>query len=114
MPNDDRLTENSHDDAYRAVLKTLSELHDAWRVHRETVNRAIGLLADEVFRFEKRLDIDDKARIDRQAQIDAKLQKIDDGQAAIQRWQYIRVVIEIVAVIVIVAAFFAFRAGMQQ
>lgn len=97
-PNDD-----SHDTAYRSVLKTLGELHDAWRIHRESVNRAIGMLADEVFQFEKRLDKDDQARAERQAQIDAKLQKIDDGQDQIQRWQRRRVALEIIAIAVVVA-----------
>ena len=91
------------DEAYQAVLAELAKLGDAWRAHRETINRAVGMLADEVFGFEKRLDRDDQDRRERQKELDAKLQSIFDGQAQIQRWQRLRVTVEIIAIVVVVA-----------
>ncbi len=92
------------DEAYEAVLAELGKLHEAWRFHRESINRAVALLADEVFRFEKRLDTDDAARVTRQAEIDSKLDSIAHGLASIRQWRWIRIGIE-VAVILIVVAF---------
>jgi len=92
------------DDAYQAVLDELSKLAEAWRIHREVINRAIGYLNKEVIEFRERIDQDDKARVDRQAQIDAKLQSIEDGQAGIRKWQAVRLAVE-VALIVAVGAY---------
>jgi hypothetical protein len=113
----------SNDDGYAAeVIRTVSELTrrvegyqksaddaqtslvEAWRIHREVINRAIGYLNKEVIEFRERLDQDDKARIKRQEQIDVALQNIQDGQAGIRKWQWIRLGAEL-AVILIVAAY---------
>lgn len=93
----------AEDDIYKAVLAELSNLVDAWRIHREVINRAISLLNQEVIGFQKRLDSDDKDRAIRQEHVDAQLQRIQDGQANIRRWQIIRIVIEVVAIVIVVA-----------
>lgn len=93
----------SGDDAYQAVLAELSKLAEAWRIHREVVNRAINLLNHEVLAVVARFDTDDKARRERQAQIDTTLKVITDGQDQIRRWQWLRLAIELVAIAVIAA-----------
>lgn len=91
------------EDAYDAVLAELGKLAEAWRIHREVVNRAIGYLNQEVIGFRDRLDKDDVARTQRQSEVDAALQRIDQGQARIQRWQLIRLIVEVVAIIAVAA-----------
>lgn len=91
------------EEAYQAVLAKLQELTDAWRIHREVVNRAISYLNEEVVTFQARLDADDKARVSRQTEIDAKLDAITQGQASIRRWQFVRIGVEIAAVLVVIA-----------
>lgn len=93
----------SGDDAYQAVLAELSKLAEAWRIHREVVNRAINLLNHEVLAVVARFDTDDKARRERQAQIDTTLKVITDGQDQIRRWQWLRLAIELVAIAVVAA-----------
>ncbi len=94
------------DDAYTAVLKALSEMSEAWRMHRDTVNRAINLLNHEVLDLAKRFDIDDQARAKRQRQIDAKMEAIIIGQEQIKRWQAVRLGIEIAAILIVIAFFY--------
>ena len=92
------------DEAYQAVLEELGKMAQAWVTFREVVNRAINMLNHEVIELRERVDKDDEARVERQAQLDQKLDEITHGQAAIRRWQYIRVIVEIVAVLVVLAA----------
>jgi ParB-like chromosome segregation protein Spo0J len=91
------------DDAYDAVLAELKSLYEAWRIHREVVNRAIGLLNKEVISFTDRLDKDDKARTERQAQLDQKLETITHGQEMIKRWQWVRLGVEVLAILLVAA-----------
>jgi hypothetical protein len=91
------------DDAYQAVLAELGKLAEAWRIHREVVNRAINLLNHEVLAVVARFDKDDKARVDRQAQIDAKLEAISAGQEQIKRWQWVRIGVELLAIALVAA-----------
>ena len=96
----------SHDDAYQAVLKALSEMSEQWRIYRDTVNRAINLLNHEVLALAKRFDDDDASRKTRQQQIDEKMETIIVGQEHIRRWQAIRLGIEIAAILVVIAFFY--------
>lgn len=93
------------DEAYQAVLAELSKLVEAWRIHREVINRAVSLLNEEVWGFRKRLDKDDEAREVRQGQIDAALKVLIDGQAQIKRRQNIRIGIELLIVLAGIAFF---------
>lgn len=93
----------SSDDAYDAVLAELSKLHEAWRIHREVINRAISLLNHEVVAFKDRLDRDDGQRGARQAQLDGILKTITDGQEQIRRWQWIRIGVEVAAIVIVAA-----------
>lgn len=93
----------STDEAYNAVLAALSDMADQWRIHREVVNRAISLLNHEVVGFVDRLDKDDQSRIARQTDVDIKLAAITRGQDQIRRWQWIRISVEITAVLIVVA-----------
>ena len=99
MPTDD-------DDAYQAVLKALSEMSEQWRTYRDVVNRAINLLNHEVLALANRFDTDDATRKVRQQQIDEKMEKIIIGQEQIKRLWYIRVTIEISAILIVVAFLF--------
>lgn len=88
---------SSDDDLYQTVIERLGDLVKQWQFHKETVNRAIGLLADEVFRFQQRMDADDQKREDRQKVVDAKLDSIE-------RWQRLRLLVEVALILVIAAA----------
>jgi hypothetical protein len=94
------------DEAYQAVLAELAKLGDAWRIHREVINRAIGLLNNEVLAFRDRLDKDDVDRIARQAQLDVTLKSIEDGQRLIRRWQWIRIGFEAITLAIILGIVF--------
>ena len=102
------------DEAYQGVLAELGKLNQAWIIHREVVNRAIGYLNQEVITFSVRLDKaeseraarwsqDEAERKARQAELDAALSRIVEGQASIRRWQWVRVVVEVTAVLVVLA-----------
>ena len=91
------------DEAYTAVLKALSEMAEAWRMYRDTINRAINLLNHEVLDLARRFDTDDQARAKRQQQIDAKMEAIIAGQEQIKRWQAIRLGIELATILIVVA-----------
>lgn len=84
------------DEAYDAVLKVLTDMADAWRAHRESINRAVGMLSEEVFRFDKRMRDDMQVRLDRQQEVDTKLHNI-------QRWQWIRLSVELIVIIAVAA-----------
>ena len=92
-----------NEDAYTAVLKALSEMAEAWRMYRDTINRAINLLNHEVLDLARRFDTDDQARAKRQQQIDAKMEAIIAGQEQIKRWQAIRLGIELATILIVVA-----------
>ena len=94
------------EESYHAVLKALSEMAENWRVYRDTINRAINLLNHEVLSLAQRFDTDDKNRAERQQQIDAKMEKIIVGQEQIKRLWYIRVTIEIAAILIVIAFVF--------
>ena len=89
------------EDAYQAVLAELARLAEAWRIHREVVNRAISYLNQEVVSFTQRLDKDDQARAERQAQVDAVLKQIADSQSQQRRWQLIRLGVELLAIVIV-------------
>lgn len=97
------MTAPNDDDAYHQVLAELGKLHEAWRIYREVVNRAIGLLNHEVVSFQDRLNKDDTAREKRQMEVDAKLDAITRGQARIYHWQWIRVGVEVAAILIVLA-----------
>lgn len=90
-------------DSYDQVLAKFAEVVDALRLHKDVVNRAIGYLNQEVVGFTQRLNQDDAAREKRQAQVDAKLELITHGQNQIKRWQWIRLAIEIAAILIVAA-----------
>lgn len=110
------------DDGYAAeVIRTVSELTrkleqyqhaaddahgklvEAWRTHREVINRAVNQLNHEVIEFSSRLDKDDKAREKRQGEIDLTLQRIEDGQSGIRKWQWIRLGVELIVIVAVAA-----------
>ncbi len=91
------------DEAYQAVLKALGDMATEWRIYRDTVNRAISLLNHEVIALTLRFDIDDGNRTLRQSLIDAKIETIVAGQEQIRRWQWIRISLEVSAMLVIAA-----------
>lgn len=91
------------EEAYQAVLAELAKLAEAWRIHREVVNRAIGYLNEEVVGFRTRLDKDDEAREKRQEQIDTALKTITDSQTKILRRQLVRFGVELAIGLAIVA-----------
>ena len=99
------MTTDDEGDAYHQVLSELGKLHEAWRIYREVVNRAISLLNHEVISFQDRFDKDDKARMQRQLEIDQKLDAITRGQARIQKWQWLRIAVEVLVLVVILALF---------
>lgn len=101
MPND-MLSDN--------VIAAIKGFQEELRLHRDTVFRAIGLLNQDIVSFAKRLDDDDIARASRQSQIDEKLEQITRGQSRIQRWQWVRVGVEVAAVLIVLA----FVIGMRQ
>lgn len=94
---------DDHREAYEAVLAELSKLADAWRIHREVVNRAISLLNKEVIEFQRRLDDDDKLRVERQSQVDDQFNLVVKDLKLIKRWQWIRLAIEVLAIVIVAA-----------
>ncbi len=94
-PNDNIIGDN--------VIAAIKGFQEEVKLHRDTVFRAINLLNHEVVSLGERFDHDDEARIDRQKQVDAKLE-------AIQRWQWIRLAVEVAAVLIVIA----FIVGLRQ
>lgn len=92
-----------NDDPYTAVLAKFAEVVDALRLHKDVVNRAIGHLNQEVVSFSQRLDKDDAARVKRQQQLDEVLNSITNGQNQIRHWQWVRLAIEIAAILIVAA-----------
>lgn len=82
----------------------IAGIEDAIRTHRDVVNRAIGMLNNEVFGFAHRLDKDDEARATRQKEVDSKLDTIQSNQERQRVWQWIRIGIELATAIIIIAA----------
>lgn len=98
------------DEAYQAVLAELDRLSEAWRHHREVINRSVGMLANEVFSYDKRLKDDDADRKKRQDEVDAKFAQLATqiGQLAAQlgrlrTWQYVRIGVEVASVLIVLA-----------
>ena len=98
------------DESYHAVLSELSKLSEAWRIHREVINRAISLLNHEVIGMSDRIDKDDADRVRRQQQVDQQFdvirQQFDvilSGMRVLKRWSWIRIGIELAAIVVILA-----------
>ncbi len=69
---------------YDAVLRELGNLSGEWRIYRDTINRAIGLLNHEVLEVVDRLDKNDADRTSRQAQLDVTLHTIQIQQVKLQ------------------------------
>lgn len=90
------------DDAYRHLANMLNGLEDAIRLHRDVVFRAITQLNREVIGFRSELDKDKADRVVRQKEVDAKLAKIT-------RWQWIRIIVEVVAALIVVAFVIGWR-----
>lgn len=91
------------DESYHAVLSELSKLSEAWRIHREVINRAISLLNHEVIGMSDRIDKDDADRVRRQQQVDQQFDVILNGMRDLKRWSWIRIGIELAAIVVILA-----------
>ena len=98
------------DESYHAVLSELSKLSEAWRIHREVINRAISLLNHEVIGMSDRIDKDDADRVRRQQQVDQQFdvirQQFDvilNGVRVLKRWSWLRIGIELAAIVVILA-----------
>lgn len=91
MPN-----EPIDDDHYHSLLSHFGDLVREWQLHRETINRAINILSTEFIELRNRLDKDDQKRIERQNVLDQRLQSL-------KHWQWGRVIVEIVVLLVIVA-----------
>lgn len=85
-----------HDDDHINLVSHFGDLVREWQLHRETINRAVNLLATELIELRNRFDKDDAKRIDRQKDLDAKLTRL-------QHWQWGRVAIEVLVLIAIVA-----------
>lgn len=98
-----------NDDAFMQLAQMINGLEQALQLHRGTVNRAIGLLNNEVYGFRSELDRDKADRAARQAQVDAKLQSIEDGQRLIRTWQWIRIGVEAAAILIVLAYWFGSR-----
>lgn len=94
------------DDRYSGVLAALSNIASEWRIYRDTINRAINLLNHEVLALVDQKKTDDAARAKRQEQLDATLKSIIDGQAQMRSWQWIRLGVEIAAILIIAAFLF--------
>jgi hypothetical protein len=105
------------DDAYDAVLAELAKLNrawqqsqadmsEAWRLYRDTINRAVNLLNHEVLDFNDRLKRDEDVRAKRTLELDQKLATITSGQESIRRWQWVRLGVEVMAIIAVVAYIF--------
>lgn len=84
------------DDDRASLVSHFGDLVREWQLHRETINRAVNLLATELIELRNRSDKDDARRLDRQKDLDTKL-------ARLQHWQWGRVAIEVLVLIAIVA-----------
>lgn len=105
------------EEAYEAVLATLTEFGNQLRWHRDTINRAVGLLNDEVFGFRKIIDAieaerkaqrenDEKERAAARLAVDTKLDALTSALRHVQRWQLVRVVIEAMILVAVLAFVF--------
>ena len=72
------------EESYQAVLAELSKLFGEWRIYRDTINRAIGLLNHEVLEVVDRLGKNDADRGARQSQLDTTLHTIQSQQVQLQ------------------------------
>ena len=95
-----------NDDPFLQLAAMLNGLEAALTQHRDVVNRAIGLLSNELYGFRSELDKDRVERAARQAQVDAKMQSIEDGQRLIRTWQWIRIGVEAAAILIVLAYWF--------
>lgn len=78
------------------LIGHFGDLVREWQLHRETINRAVNLLAQELLELRNRAEKDDAKRLIRQGELDAKL-------ARLHYWQWGRVAIEVLVLIAIVA-----------
>jgi hypothetical protein len=62
------------------LIEHWGELVREWQHHRITVNNAIGILSHELLQLRDWMDKDDKRRDARQAELDARLDAIQDNQ----------------------------------
>lgn len=83
------------DDGFMQLAGMLNGLEQEIKLHRDVVFRAVSQLNHEVIAFRGELDQDKTDRTVRQRDVDAKL-------LAIARWQVIRLVLEVVALLVLV------------
>lgn len=93
----------SDDDRYHQLVRHFGDLTIAWQQHRETVTRAIGVLSSEILQIRDWMARDEAHRTARQQQLDAVLGRLEQSDRAIRRWQWVRVLIEIIGVALIVA-----------
>lgn len=83
------------DDQFVRLGEMINSLEQAIRLHRDIVFRSISQLNIEVIGFRSELDQDKADRTVRQKEVDAKL-------ARITRWQMIRLVVEVIALLILV------------
>ncbi len=72
------------DDVSQVVLAELARLSAEWRIYRDTINRAIGLLNHEVLEVVDQLGRNDADRGARQTQLDTTLHTIQSQQIQLQ------------------------------
>lgn len=70
------------DDRWALLLGHFRELTDAWRLHRDTVNRALLGLSQDVFALRDKFQRDERARLERQQQLDTQLAALAYSVAA--------------------------------
>lgn len=99
----------SNDDPFLQLAGMLNGLEQAVKTHRDIVFRAISQLNHEVIAFRDELDKDKAERAARQAQVDAKMQSIEDGQRHIRQWQWIRLGVEVGLILIALAYYFGGR-----
>ena len=118
--------------SFREVRDAVDAQADALRLHRDVVFRSVNLLNHESVDHSKRIDTliartdqDERKRVERQAQqdaeakerkeeserraiaVDAKFATVINDQQIIKRWQWIRIGVEIGAILIVIAVVIA-------
>jgi hypothetical protein len=107
MANDDD-ADDLPQSRYDRLVRHFSDLTIAWQQHRDTVNRAVGILSHEILQVRDWMARDDRQRAARQEQLDGVLARLEQSDRAIRRWQWFRVAIELIAALVVVAFIIGF------
>jgi hypothetical protein len=88
---------------YTALIRHFGDLTIAWQQHRDTVNRAVGILSHEILQIRDWMARDETQRTQRQEQLDTVLSRLEASDRAIRRWQWARVIIEVIIGLIFVA-----------